>query len=120
MTYTATFPRGTILGYPRIGRRRELKKAVEAFWGGEIGAAELEARHPCARQLVPGCPTSALAAMTRRSRRASPTPTKFSTPPSCSMRSPPGLRTCSVTMAHSTSPGISRWLVARGSGHRWR
>jgi 5-methyltetrahydropteroyltriglutamate--homocysteine methyltransferase len=37
------FPTGTILGYPRIGRRRELKKAVEAFWAGTIGADELEA-----------------------------------------------------------------------------
>ncbi|MBT2486708.1 MULTISPECIES: 5-methyltetrahydropteroyltriglutamate--homocysteine S-methyltransferase [unclassified Microbacterium] len=36
------FPEGTILGYPRIGRRRELKKAVEAFWAGRIDEAELE------------------------------------------------------------------------------
>jgi 5-methyltetrahydropteroyltriglutamate--homocysteine methyltransferase len=36
------FPVGTILGYPRIGRRRELKKAVEAFWAGSISAIELE------------------------------------------------------------------------------
>ena len=43
MTSTA-FPQGTILGYPRIGRRRELKKAVEAFWAGTITAAELEAK----------------------------------------------------------------------------
>ena len=40
---TTNFPRGTILGYPRIGRRRELKKAVEAFWAGRITAVELEA-----------------------------------------------------------------------------
>ncbi|MFT4157473.1 MAG: 5-methyltetrahydropteroyltriglutamate--homocysteine S-methyltransferase [Microbacterium sp.] len=38
------FPEGTILGYPRIGRRRELKKAVEAFWGGRSDLAELELR----------------------------------------------------------------------------
>jgi 5-methyltetrahydropteroyltriglutamate--homocysteine methyltransferase len=38
------FPLGTILGYPRIGRRRELKRAVEAFWRGDIDAAELERR----------------------------------------------------------------------------
>lgn len=38
-----SFPTGTILGYPRIGRRRELKRAVEAFWAGTIGADELEA-----------------------------------------------------------------------------
>jgi len=40
---TTAFPTGTILGYPRIGRRRELKKAVEAFWAGKISADELEA-----------------------------------------------------------------------------
>ena len=40
---TTPFPTGTILGYPRIGRRRELKKAVEAFWAGTISADELEA-----------------------------------------------------------------------------
>ena len=28
------FPGGTILGYPRIGRMRELKKALESFWKG--------------------------------------------------------------------------------------
>ncbi|ANC32067.1 5-methyltetrahydropteroyltriglutamate--homocysteine S-methyltransferase [Isoptericola dokdonensis] len=37
------FPGGTVLGYPRIGRRRELKRAVEAFWAGRTTAAELEA-----------------------------------------------------------------------------
>ncbi|KJQ54607.1 5-methyltetrahydropteroyltriglutamate--homocysteine S-methyltransferase [Microbacterium sp. SA39] len=36
------FPEGTILGYPRIGRRRELKKAVEAFWAGRIDEQQLE------------------------------------------------------------------------------
>ncbi|WP_353809544.1 5-methyltetrahydropteroyltriglutamate--homocysteine S-methyltransferase [Agromyces sp. SYSU T00194] len=41
MTRT-TFPTGTILGYPRIGRRRELKRAVESFWSGRIDEAELE------------------------------------------------------------------------------
>ncbi|TXN31541.1 5-methyltetrahydropteroyltriglutamate--homocysteine S-methyltransferase [Lacisediminihabitans profunda] len=39
-----SFPTGSILGYPRIGRRRELKKAVEAFWAGSITAEELESR----------------------------------------------------------------------------
>ena len=29
------------LGYPRIGRQRELKKATEAFWAGKIDQAEL-------------------------------------------------------------------------------
>ncbi|WP_157602474.1 hypothetical protein, partial [Promicromonospora kroppenstedtii] len=35
-------PTATILGYPRIGRRRELKRAVEAFWAGRTTADELE------------------------------------------------------------------------------
>lgn len=42
-TSRTAFPAGTILGYPRIGRRRELKKAVEAFWAGASTADELEA-----------------------------------------------------------------------------
>jgi 5-methyltetrahydropteroyltriglutamate--homocysteine methyltransferase len=33
----------TVLGYPRIGARRELKKATEAFWAGQSSAADLEA-----------------------------------------------------------------------------
>jgi 5-methyltetrahydropteroyltriglutamate--homocysteine methyltransferase len=41
-TNTPTFPTGTILGYPRIGRRRELKRAIEAFWKHDIPVAELE------------------------------------------------------------------------------
>ncbi|MHA7134414.1 5-methyltetrahydropteroyltriglutamate--homocysteine S-methyltransferase [Oerskovia turbata] len=38
-----TFPAGSVLGYPRIGPRRELKKAVESFWAGKSTADELEA-----------------------------------------------------------------------------
>jgi 5-methyltetrahydropteroyltriglutamate--homocysteine methyltransferase len=30
----------TVLGYPRIGGRRELKKATESWWAGRIDAAE--------------------------------------------------------------------------------
>src|SRR4051794_2019866 len=41
-TPAPAFPDATILGYPRIGRRRELKRAVEAFWAGSITAEELE------------------------------------------------------------------------------
>jgi 5-methyltetrahydropteroyltriglutamate--homocysteine methyltransferase len=37
------FPSASILGYPRIGRRRELKKAVEAYWAGKIDAVALDA-----------------------------------------------------------------------------
>ncbi|MBI9113813.1 5-methyltetrahydropteroyltriglutamate--homocysteine S-methyltransferase [Sanguibacter suaedae] len=37
------FPAATVLGYPRIGRRRELKRAVEAYWAGRTDVHELEA-----------------------------------------------------------------------------
>ena len=42
MTTITPFPSGTILGYPRIGPRRELKRALEAFWAGTISADDLE------------------------------------------------------------------------------
>jgi len=32
----------TNLGFPRIGTKRELKRAVESFWAGKIGPGELE------------------------------------------------------------------------------
>lgn len=38
------FPAATIVGYPRIGRYRELKKALEAFWKGAIDRAELDSQ----------------------------------------------------------------------------
>ncbi|WP_282828044.1 5-methyltetrahydropteroyltriglutamate--homocysteine S-methyltransferase [Gulosibacter sediminis] len=42
---TIEFPAGTVLGYPRIGRHRELKRAVESYWNGVSDAAALaEAR----------------------------------------------------------------------------
>ncbi|MDG4785058.1 5-methyltetrahydropteroyltriglutamate--homocysteine S-methyltransferase [Micromonospora sp. WMMD1102] len=36
------FGQSTVLGYPRIGANRELKKAVEAYWAGGIDAEALE------------------------------------------------------------------------------
>ncbi|MFC4115907.1 5-methyltetrahydropteroyltriglutamate--homocysteine S-methyltransferase [Nonomuraea zeae] len=36
------FPRSTVLGYPRIGPRRELKRALEAYWDGRTSRAELD------------------------------------------------------------------------------
>jgi 5-methyltetrahydropteroyltriglutamate--homocysteine methyltransferase len=39
---STAFGPSTVLGYPRIGARRELKKAVEAYWAGTIDAAALE------------------------------------------------------------------------------
>jgi len=32
----------TVLGYPRIGRQRELKKAIEACWAGRIDMAQVD------------------------------------------------------------------------------
>ncbi|MCP2257831.1 methionine synthase (B12-independent) [Streptoalloteichus tenebrarius] len=48
--------KSTILGYPRIGPRRELKRAVERYWAGGIDERELtataaELRRSCWRQL---------------------------------------------------------------------
>jgi 5-methyltetrahydropteroyltriglutamate--homocysteine methyltransferase len=40
MTTTRT---STVLGYPRIGPDRELKRATEAYWAGRSSAAELHA-----------------------------------------------------------------------------
>lgn len=42
MTEKTLFPAASLLGYPRIGRRRELKKAVESYWAGRIDATELD------------------------------------------------------------------------------
>ena len=36
------FPTGTVLGYPRLGPNRELKKALEAYWSGSLSADALE------------------------------------------------------------------------------
>ncbi|MGK3953698.1 5-methyltetrahydropteroyltriglutamate--homocysteine S-methyltransferase [Microbacterium sp. I2] len=45
-----SFPQGTILGYPRIGRRRELKRALEAHWSGALEADSLEQAAAALRQ----------------------------------------------------------------------
>ncbi|OLE30594.1 MAG: 5-methyltetrahydropteroyltriglutamate--homocysteine S-methyltransferase [Actinobacteria bacterium 13_1_20CM_3_71_11] len=37
------FPTATVLGYPRIGRHRELKRALEAYWDGRATIDELRA-----------------------------------------------------------------------------
>ncbi|WP_304454164.1 5-methyltetrahydropteroyltriglutamate--homocysteine S-methyltransferase [Nocardiopsis sp. YSL2] len=46
MTTTPAAPRpsvrSTVHGYPRIGPRRELKRACESYWKGAIGARELD------------------------------------------------------------------------------
>lgn len=39
-----------ILGYPRIGARRELKKATEAYWSGELSREALEIKGQTLRQ----------------------------------------------------------------------
>ncbi|WBB91213.1 5-methyltetrahydropteroyltriglutamate--homocysteine S-methyltransferase [Verrucosispora sp. WMMC514] len=40
---STAFGQSTVLGYPRIGANRELKKAVEAYWAGTIDAEALAA-----------------------------------------------------------------------------
>ncbi|MFI0448977.1 5-methyltetrahydropteroyltriglutamate--homocysteine S-methyltransferase [Actinomadura sp. 6N118] len=37
----AAFPAATILGYPRIGPRRELKRALESYWNGRSSRDDL-------------------------------------------------------------------------------
>ncbi len=32
--------KATNLGYPRIGARRELKRAVESYWAGDLSEEE--------------------------------------------------------------------------------
>ncbi|MBP2705119.1 5-methyltetrahydropteroyltriglutamate--homocysteine S-methyltransferase [Microbispora sp. RL4-1S] len=39
---TSSFPASTVLGYPRIGPRRELKRALESYWEGRSSREELE------------------------------------------------------------------------------
>ncbi|BCB89289.1 5-methyltetrahydropteroyltriglutamate--homocysteine S-methyltransferase [Phytohabitans suffuscus] len=39
---STAFGQSTVLGYPRIGPNRELKRAVEAYWAGKIDAGALE------------------------------------------------------------------------------
>ncbi len=80
-TARSAFPMGTVIGYPRIGRRRELKKAVESFWAGDITADELEAAAGGLRAAT----RERLAALglgrdDARSRRASASTTRCSTP----------------------------------------
>jgi len=36
--------RSTTIGYPRIGRERELKKALEAFWAGDLEESQFRSR----------------------------------------------------------------------------
>lgn len=40
----------TVLGYPRIGRNRELKRALEAYWSGRTDGAELDRQATDVRQ----------------------------------------------------------------------
>ncbi|MEV2240393.1 5-methyltetrahydropteroyltriglutamate--homocysteine S-methyltransferase [Micromonospora sp. NPDC049891] len=39
---STAFGQSTVLGYPRIGANRELKKAVEAYWAGAVDAEALD------------------------------------------------------------------------------
>ncbi|MEV0200241.1 5-methyltetrahydropteroyltriglutamate--homocysteine S-methyltransferase, partial [Nonomuraea sp. NPDC050691] len=42
MSTPPAFPSSTVLGYPRIGPRRELKRALEAYWDGRSTREELD------------------------------------------------------------------------------
>ena len=43
-------PTATVLGYPRIGPARELKRATEAYWAGELDATALSAEAAALRR----------------------------------------------------------------------
>ena len=43
-TPSAPLPAATILGYPRIGPDRELKRDVESYWKGALDASGLRER----------------------------------------------------------------------------
>ncbi|MEW2592626.1 5-methyltetrahydropteroyltriglutamate--homocysteine S-methyltransferase [Micromonospora aurantiaca] len=49
---STAFGQSTVLGYPRIGGNRQLKKAVEAYWAGRIDAEELAATSAALRAKV--------------------------------------------------------------------
>ena len=115
------FPAGTILGYPRIGRRRELKRAVEAHWAGahRRGDARGAPRRSCAARRASGSPRSASAAPTRRSPSPSRTTTRCSTPRSPSARfrraSRPARRRTADRARAPTSPRRAATARARRS-----
>ncbi|AYD90724.1 5-methyltetrahydropteroyltriglutamate--homocysteine S-methyltransferase [Actinomyces lilanjuaniae] len=50
LTAPAPLPAATILGYPRIGPDRELKRAVESYWKGAATAADLREATASLRQ----------------------------------------------------------------------
>ena len=110
------FPTGTILGYPRIGRRRELKHAVEAFWAGRIDEAALEATAAQLRSQTRERLARARARprRLRRSPSPSPTTTRCSTPPSPSAPFPRVSSTSAPRTAPSASPAY--FTAARGEG----
>ena len=48
---STAFGLSTVLGYPRIGANRELKRAVEAFWSRRSPPAPSSAPTPKSRSL---------------------------------------------------------------------
>ena len=85
----APFPTGTILGYPRIGANRELKKALESFWKGASTEADLEATAARAarRHARPPRRPGPRRRHERHPHATSRSTTTCSTPPSRSARS---------------------------------
>ncbi len=112
------FPTGTILGYPRIGRRRELKRAVEAFWAGRIDAAELEATR--------GRPARGDARAPRRARprphRLRRSPSRSRTTTRCSTPRSPSARFRRASPTSRDDDGAvdlaGYFTIARGEGDR--
>jgi len=121
LTAGPAFPTGTILGYPRIGRRRELKQGVEAFWAGSITAEELETRAAELRAA-----TRERLAWLGLGRTDSSIPESFSyydqvLDAAVTLGAVPrGSRRWSMRTVVSTSPATSRLRAARATTRRWR
>ena len=104
-----------MLGYPRIGRRRELKKALEAFWAGRTAADELEATAADLRERTRDAPRRARPRRTDSAiPEASRSTTRCSTPPSPSAPCRPASRDVVGRRRRVDLAGY--FTVARGDG----
>jgi 5-methyltetrahydropteroyltriglutamate--homocysteine methyltransferase len=105
---THPFPSGIVLGYPRIGPRRELKKALESFWAGRSTAEDVEAT------------ASDLRRRTRTRLAALGLATDVPAIPSAFSFYDHVLDTAAVRTAPSTWPATPRWPAAAATTCRSR
>ena len=112
--------RATVLGYPRMGPDRELKRVTEGFWAGQV------CRRRPARRRRRAAARHLAAAVGRRPGRAArqrllPVRPGARHRGRCSARSRPGTRPrCRRTRPTGTWPSTSRWPAAPTGWRRWR